>query len=516
MQYRKVASAVIKKLKKEKQGRREIIELSMENAVQTGEREYPIAVSKKWVEDSDWVVLIVGWHYGTITEEEDAAGIGVTEWEYRHAVTLGKKVFVFVAGASKTADAYSKHPSEIEDLRASLESLINTERDKLDAFRRTLTGPFTAFFKNIKDFEQKLESTLRTALDALPPIVPTGSALAELILSVEPSIKKCAGSINLLTTYKRIHDALHLIRQEVLRPARDGVLPKWEHYGFGIHTSNLLSKLNTKASVQNGKIEEWAKGVDRKETPDLGEALNAVQRCLPIWDPPTDDSDGDREPDRMDFVDNLAAFSSAVQGAFTEANFAMQSQTDIFDQLHAVLLAKITAARMAQRLSAEEQQTLDEELHKFQENAERLKNSLKTHSRWQKLHDEIEMLQGYRDTQRYSVKLRSFFDQRLQSMLGLVEDTLDKAQPAQDGWARLVEPLKCLQGALQEWDCWSNEDQSGCVRATFDDAFFQVDVCTLQVVEYSAARVTGFDALLRQLHDGLDGGRPATTKGKQT
>jgi len=38
----------------------------------------------------------------------------------------------------------------------------------------------------------------------------------------------------------------------------------------------------------------------------------------------------------------------------------------------------------------------------------------------------------------------------------------------------------------------------------------------LQVVEYSAARVTGFDALLRQLHDGLDGGRPATTKGKQT
>ena len=70
----------------------------MEKETQSGDREFAVAVSKRWVEASDWVVVIVGWNYGTVSDEEGANGLSVTEWEDRDAVTLLKKTFVFVAG----------------------------------------------------------------------------------------------------------------------------------------------------------------------------------------------------------------------------------------------------------------------------------------------------------------------------------------------------------------------------------------------------------------------------------
>src|SRR4029077_632563 len=103
-QYREVASAVIKKVAEEQEKRAQLIEVSMEKETQSGDREFAVAVSKRWVSESDWIVLIVGWNYGTISDEEGANGLSVTEWEYRHAIDKGKKVFVFIAGELETAN----------------------------------------------------------------------------------------------------------------------------------------------------------------------------------------------------------------------------------------------------------------------------------------------------------------------------------------------------------------------------------------------------------------------------
>ena len=64
-QYREEASKVIKQVAAEKEKRVQLVEMSMEKEVQSGEGEFPVAVSKRWIEESDWVVVIVGWNYGT-------------------------------------------------------------------------------------------------------------------------------------------------------------------------------------------------------------------------------------------------------------------------------------------------------------------------------------------------------------------------------------------------------------------------------------------------------------------
>ena len=116
-QYREEASRIIQRVAAEKEKQVQLVELSMEKETQSGDREFAVAVSKRWVEESDWVVVIVGWHYGTISDEPGADGLSVTEWEYRHAFERGKKLFVFIAGNPNTADRYRVSAEEREDLK---------------------------------------------------------------------------------------------------------------------------------------------------------------------------------------------------------------------------------------------------------------------------------------------------------------------------------------------------------------------------------------------------------------
>src|SRR5262249_1379645 len=110
-QYREEASKIIKRVAAEKETRVQLVEVSMEKETQSGDREFAVAVSKRWVEESDWVVLILGWNYGTISDEVGADGLSVTEWEYRHTLALidkernkEKKLFVFIAGDPETTN----------------------------------------------------------------------------------------------------------------------------------------------------------------------------------------------------------------------------------------------------------------------------------------------------------------------------------------------------------------------------------------------------------------------------
>lgn len=163
MKYRKRASEVIEKLRKEHQGRREIIEVSMEHEPQTGERESAVAISKKWVEGVDWVVLIVGWHYGTIVHEAGATPTGITEREYDHAVTCTKKVFVFLGGETEPDEFFPVSKDEDENLPRFGNKATQEQAEKLKAFRQKLTNKHASFFKNIDHFEEKLEATLQEA-----------------------------------------------------------------------------------------------------------------------------------------------------------------------------------------------------------------------------------------------------------------------------------------------------------------------------------------------------------------
>ena len=97
-EYRDHASKIIKRIADEKSSLIHIDDISMEKENQTGQQENAVTVSKRWVGKSDWIVLIVGFHYGSVDDDPSSEGISVTEWEYRHAISLkDKKIFVFMA-----------------------------------------------------------------------------------------------------------------------------------------------------------------------------------------------------------------------------------------------------------------------------------------------------------------------------------------------------------------------------------------------------------------------------------
>ena len=240
MQYREEASKVIKGLAEDFERRLQLVEISMEKEVQSGERELAVDVSKRWVEESSWVVLIVGWKYGTISPDPKFGGISVTEWEYRYACELGKKVFCFVVGEPDTINHYRVADEEARvDLKDTILSESEAHRVKLKAFKDSLSPTYLDYFKNLKHFSERLEKTLRASITL--PIEP-GSDLAELLLAVRPSIQQCIDRVKIIAACKRVHDHLHELRQNVIRPILESALVQWRADGhLGIALAAMIA-----------------------------------------------------------------------------------------------------------------------------------------------------------------------------------------------------------------------------------------------------------------------------------
>jgi hypothetical protein len=197
VQYREEASKIIKRVAAEKEKRVQLIDVAMEKETQSGDRELAVAVSKGWVEEADWVVVIVAWNYGTISDEAGANGLSVTEWEYRHALTKDKKLFVFIAGSPGTENEYRVTGEEKKDLKNWFIGQKPGQLKKIEKFRHELGGPHAEMFANLQIFRERLEKTLKDAVDKLSPEIRPGTPLAELIVALTPNIRDCISKVKL-------------------------------------------------------------------------------------------------------------------------------------------------------------------------------------------------------------------------------------------------------------------------------------------------------------------------------
>src|SRR5262245_2677631 len=117
-QYRDAAVRIIDELSGQFSDRCHLDPVSMEDEPQSGDREGPAEISGRWVDDSDWLILIVGWNYGTVSTEPDSDGLSITESEYRRARhDPPKKVFSFIAGEPDKPDGYRADGTETKDLK---------------------------------------------------------------------------------------------------------------------------------------------------------------------------------------------------------------------------------------------------------------------------------------------------------------------------------------------------------------------------------------------------------------
>lgn len=506
-EYREAASRVIAKVAEEKEKLVQLVELSMERETQSGNREFAVAVSKRWVEESHWIVVIVGWNYGTISDEPGADGLSVTEWEYRHAIELGKKVFVFIAGEPGTANRYCHSEGEKEDLKDWRNSQQSPEQvEKLKKFRDELGKRHVEMFACFQAFQVRLEKTLKDAIDDLSPEIQPGTPLADLIVTVMPNIRDCMRKVILIANCKRIHDQLHELRQHVIRPLREEVLSLWKQEG-------TLSSSREKAIWRCMTKSEKAIGVISAVRPSIGpdyqglcDSVDAVLRHRALWDMESDLPEA--HPRMEDFAEILDEFADEVQEAFSEADRSMTREESELRERYLTLLEDLKRARQQSKLGIADQQRLNDELEKVDTNRRCVKNSLISHHDWQEAHDKLEELDSFREQGDFERKLNHYRGTPLTKLLSLVDQELEQAgilqappqaQSPQQTCDAFLNDLRQLKESLDALSQGAGVADFDNIRKPFDDAFYYVDKRTLNEVEHSQERVVKLEAWL----DGL-------------
>jgi hypothetical protein len=486
MQYRDEASRVIERIAADSEKKVQLVEISMEREVQSGDREFAVAVSKRWVEESDWIVLIVGWNYGTISTEPAAGGVSVTEWEFRRAVQLGKKTFAFLVGEPNTENEYRASAEENEDLKNWNDKQDEETRNKLKAFKESIATTHLEYFKNLRHFSERLEKTLRTAIPD-PASLPT-----DLLLAVRPSIQRCIDKVKMIAACKRVHDHLHELRQNATRPILESALVQWRAEGqLGVSVGILIGLKVGFAEAKIQSISQERQNLDVKGGILLA-ALARVEEMSPKFD-----CQG-QPPELDDFGRRVGRFSAAVQTAFTLTDQAMLKDSDALDDLYVSFLTHLGAARQQRRLSPEEDAKLNDVLQAAEASKKRLIGVLEAHHDWQYQHDKLDMLNGFRRSEDLGDQLANYLINDAPQLSSMIEGEM-AALPLGEANPILASKLPLLGNNLGDLSNTPVLSVFDSMRKTFDDVFYQIDKRTLAAVEASEQRVRGLETRLEEM-----------------
>ena len=509
MPYRTAAFKVIDELAGEWRRKWQILPVGMETVTQTGKREYPVELSKKWIEDSDWVVLIVGWHYGTITDEEGADGLSVTEWEYLHAEKKGKKIFVFLAGEEDATDAYEGSRGE-KNLALWTNKQTDEQRKKMRDFRGRVGSRVTAFFRNQAHFTDLLARTLRDALHDMPLPIAPGSALAELVLELlDEAFMPCFDSVRLIARSKDIHDVLHDLRQHLIVWLRDQVAEPWQANGeLSRPQERLLNSCLKSHGPLLGRLQLEREALDGGENSVLCQHLDLLLARMggELMKMPYVDETSGKLVQVAEFCETLDGCARSLEKAFSEANNVMLGEQRVFDTLYEAMRTKLDEAASEQRLTSAERDAFKEEITKMAANRERLIDALKVHAGWQTVHDQTVILANLVAASNFGDHLRDFAKvggPQLHMLSTRVCDALerdgDMDRPLDDALARLAGAIDALGEALAGPAKLADDEIFRRFCTPFDVGFYLVDKRTKRVIARSRERVEDMEKSFRAL-----------------
>ena len=98
-------------------------------------------IIKRWIDESDVYMLILGGRYGSVEAE---SGVSYTELEYNYALEVGKPLFAVVIDETALE----------EKVKANGTSVIETERpSELKLFREKVLSNMSSFFEDMKDIK---------------------------------------------------------------------------------------------------------------------------------------------------------------------------------------------------------------------------------------------------------------------------------------------------------------------------------------------------------------------------
>jgi len=521
-QYRNTASEVIEEISKEIQNEMSLLWDSMDTNSPTGEDKTPISTCKGWVEDADWVVLIIAFHYGHISDEEEAKGLSITELEYEHAKFLGKRVFVFIAGTPRSHDAYRTTIGEREDLKDWLGS---PNQEKLTTFKQKLQEEqFFKNFQNLKDFRDKLEILLRTnCRDFINETYgknatiktrkdPSGS-FAKLLLNIKKSSKECNLQVTDLLTYKEVHDNLHDVRQLIIRPLREEFIPGWDESFIKLEKHSSEYEIEIDSSLIDDL--RWPKKAMQKHIRRMNGTNNSTKKqedkrlikfledIIKIELLPTPKIKKISPEEYKEFKNRLRKFSIFVQAAFQQSNSLMLQQGRLLADFKSGIDDAINTYQEKYEFTPEQRDLIKPRINNIEIHREQLITALNTHNKWQKYHDEFEKIDNEKDTDldEYNESLNLFC---IVNDVEIINEELCYLESLES--EQSSSPIKKVLLFLQEnWtkmiDSVENYEN---IRKKFDDVFYSVDKRTLRKVDEAKSCVDelekGFEQSLEQYH----------------
>ncbi len=108
----------------------------------------PMTIIKKWIDESDVYMLILGGRYGSI---ETTSGISYTEIEYNYALQQKKPVFAVVINDTALE----------KKLKTCETTFIEKDNpDKLSLFRKKVLSNVSSFFDDLKDIKLYIQESL--------------------------------------------------------------------------------------------------------------------------------------------------------------------------------------------------------------------------------------------------------------------------------------------------------------------------------------------------------------------
>jgi hypothetical protein len=493
-QYRDEAEQEINKLNNEFRDHFRLEPITMDNSVQSGERETAVKISQQWVSEADWIILIVGWNYGYIAPDQQ---LSVTELEYHQALNntpRPKRCFVFIAGDPETdgANGYTYNPNQektnLHLWASAAEALKDMKRwDHICRFRKELQQRHHALFPNIIAFREELARTLRRAIVRLITMVTSILQFTNLaITSIE--------AVRTLANLKRIHDLLHNIRQFGIRRWREEVLVNWVDHSISADAQITYLKGLIKVDRIRGTLVGLAPKLPGRHN-KLAEQLNEVIKFS------FGDDAYDLFRDRTTFERSTNLFARQVQAAFSASNGAMQESAQNLRPFHAKFQSYADPINLASSFSQIRGQSLAIEFRDLANKHETLRVVLSDHNQWQKQHDLLERADVSRGSSVFDDELFYLIDKKhdLCELIGVAE-TRANANLHLNGWKDLANEVRKYLVALVESNCEANRETAyEGMRKAFDDLFFEVDKETLRSVEVSEQRVIDHEKELMRL-----------------
>jgi Domain of unknown function (DUF4062) len=499
-QYREEAQKVINAVSTSFGGRFTLTPVSMTTQAQDGEPTTPIEVSRAWVRDScDWVVLIVAWHYGWVPP---GSTVSVTEAEYLTAREGDKKCFVFLPGErGDTGNIYRAQPTEREDLQQWRGAIKDpAHQAALDNFKARLRDRHSDLFSNLDAFRDKLAEALRQQVteELFQVIGPTIDQLG-----LQPPLQDCLDEVKLLARLKRLHDTLHQIRQFGIRAWREELAASWPA-DADPPAAALIKYLKGAPDIAKriGRIgnlvEELPASVTRRLR-RLGKVVDYAFPEVPEWG-------------KNKFTESTDAFATWVQELFSSCDAEMGEGAIRLADRYGKLALKTRQALDNQRIAPGQMAMVSAELDRSMQIHDRLQHVLQNHRRWQRIHDEFELIDNKvqqqaptEDDPDGSLANATFVDAAdyiLEAQGDPVRDLLKAVAVVinpehAERLARCTDLVSRVDKHLDALIAEPAIEPYTAMRKGFDDLFFQIDLETLDAVESAEARVRAIEAGLR-------------------